>query len=74
MLSLKEVPAMSSMQITIVVIVVVVVLFLAVGAVYLSRRRALQARFGPEYDRVVSEQDSRAAGERETARPGAAPH
>jgi hypothetical protein len=53
------------MQITIVVIVVVVVLFLAVGVVFLSRRRALQARFGPEYDRVVSEQDGRGAGERE---------
>ena len=56
---------MSSMQITIIVIVVVVVLFLAVGVVFLSRRRALQARFGPEYDRVVSEQDGRGAGERE---------
>jgi hypothetical protein len=56
---------MSSMQITIVVIVAVVVLLLTVGAVYLSRRRALRARFGPEYDRVVSEQDGRGAGERE---------
>jgi hypothetical protein len=65
MLRLKEVPAMSSMQIAIVVIVVVVVLFLAAGVVFLSRRRALRARFGPEYDRVVSEQDGRGAGERE---------
>jgi hypothetical protein len=56
---------MSSMQIAIVVIVVVVVLFLAVGAVFLFRRRALRARFGLEYDRVVSEQDGRGAGERE---------
>ncbi|HZN73705.1 MAG TPA: hypothetical protein VFC00_18710 [Micromonosporaceae bacterium] len=56
---------MSSMQIAIIVIVVVVVLFLAVGVVFLSRRRALRARFGPEYDRVVSEQDGRGAGERE---------
>lgn len=56
---------MSSMQIAIAVIVVAVVLFLAVGAVLLFRRRALRARFGPEYDRVVSEQDSRGAGERE---------
>jgi hypothetical protein len=53
------------MQITIVVIVVVVVLFLAVGVVFLFRRRALRARFGPEYDRVVSERDGRGAGERE---------
>jgi hypothetical protein len=56
---------MSSMQIAIVVIVVVVVLFLVVGFVFLSRRRALRARFGPEYDRVVSAQDGRGAGERE---------
>jgi hypothetical protein len=56
---------MSSMQITVVVVVVVVVLLLAVGAVYLSRRRGLRARFGAEYDRVVSEQDGRGAGERE---------
>jgi hypothetical protein len=56
---------MSPMQITIIVVVVVVVLLLVVGAVLLSRRRGLRARFGPEYDRVVSEQDGRAAGERE---------
>jgi hypothetical protein len=56
---------MSSMQIAIVVIVVVVVLLLAAGAVVVSRRRGLRARFGPEYDRVVSEQDGRGAGERE---------
>jgi hypothetical protein len=56
---------MSSTQITIVVIVVVVVLLLAVGVVFMFRRRALRARFGPEYDRVVSGQDNRAAAERE---------
>jgi hypothetical protein len=65
MLRLKEVPAMSSIQIAIIVIVVVVVLFVTLGVVFLSRRRALRARFGPEYDRVVSERDSRGAGERE---------
>jgi hypothetical protein len=56
---------MSPMQIAIVVIAIVVVLLLAVGAVLFFRRRALRDRFGPEYDRVVSEQDSRSAGERE---------
>jgi hypothetical protein len=61
----EEVSVMSPVQIAIVVIAIVVVLFLAVGAVFLFRRRALRARFGPEYDRVVSEQDSRAAAERE---------
>lgn len=55
---------MSPTQIAIVVIAIAVVLLLAVGAVFLYRRWALRARFGPEYDRVVSEQDSRAAGER----------
>jgi hypothetical protein len=56
---------MSSIQIAIVVIIVAVILFLAVGVLFLFRRRALRARFGPEYDRVVSEQDSRGAAERE---------
>jgi hypothetical protein len=65
MFRLKEVPAMSSTQIAIIVIVVVVVLLLAVGVVFLSRRSALRTRFGPEYDRVLSEQDNRGAAERE---------
>lgn len=56
---------MSSMQIAVVVVAIVVVGLLAVGAVLLFRRRALRDRFGPEYDRVVSEQDNRSAGERE---------
>jgi hypothetical protein len=56
---------MSSTQIAVIVIVIVVVLLLAVGAVLLYRRRALRDRFGPEYDRVVSERESRAAAERE---------
>src|SRR5690348_5350584 len=61
----KEVPAMSSMQITVVVVAVVVVLLLAVGAVFLSLRRARRSRFGPEYDRVMSEHSGGAAGRRE---------
>jgi hypothetical protein len=56
---------MSSTQITVLVVVVVVVLLLVVAAVFLGRRRALRSRFGPEYDRVVSERDSRADAERE---------
>jgi hypothetical protein len=56
---------MSSTQITILVIIIVVVLLLIGAAVFMSRRRALRSRFGPEYDRVVSEQDSRGAAERE---------
>lgn len=56
---------MSSTQVTVVVILIVVVLVLVGAAVYLSRRRALRSRFGPEYDRVVAEQENRGAAERE---------
>jgi hypothetical protein len=56
---------MSSMQTAIVAVVVVVVLLGALGAAFLYRRRGLRARFGPEYDRVVSAQHGRGAGERE---------
>jgi hypothetical protein len=48
-----------------VVIVIVVVLALAAVAWMAMRRRALRERFGPEYDRVVAERDSRGAAERE---------
>lgn len=48
-----------------VVIVIVVVLALAAVAWMAMRRRALRQRFGPEYDRVVSERDNRVAAERE---------
>ncbi|TNH21218.1 hypothetical protein FHG89_32065 [Micromonospora orduensis] len=57
---------MSSTQIIVIVLVVlVVVAALAVALRSLGRRRALRDRFGPEYDRVVAEQDSRSAAERE---------
>ncbi|MDG4783468.1 hypothetical protein O7614_27820 [Micromonospora sp. WMMD961] len=57
---------MSPTQVIVIVLVVlVVVAALAVAARSLSRRRALRSRFGPEYDRVVAEQDSRSAAERE---------
>ncbi|MEU7846572.1 hypothetical protein AB0B74_11455 [Micromonospora parva] len=57
---------MSSTQIVVIVLVVlVIVAVLAVAARSLSNRRALRNRFGPEYDRVVEEQDSRSAAERE---------
>ncbi|HEY7596844.1 MAG TPA: hypothetical protein VH969_27100 [Actinophytocola sp.] len=54
----------------VVVLVIVVVLALAVGAWFVtqqSRRRRLQERFGPEYDRRVSETDDRRVAERELA-------
>ena len=56
---------MSSTQIIVLVIVLVAIGVLAAAAWALMRRRALRQRFGPEYDRVVSEQDGRHAAERE---------
>jgi hypothetical protein len=50
---------------TVVIIIVVLAVVAAAAAWYLLRRRALRERFGPEYDRVVSEQDSVRAAERE---------
>ncbi|WFE62011.1 hypothetical protein [Micromonospora sp. WMMD714] len=56
---------MSPTQIVLLVLVVLVVAALVAVAVMANRRRALRSRFGPEYDRVVAEQDSRGAAERE---------
>ncbi|NBE80427.1 hypothetical protein [Micromonospora rubida] len=57
---------MSPTQVIVIVLVVlVVVAALAVVLRQAARRRALQARFGPEYDRTVAERDSRSAAERE---------
>ncbi|PWR05119.1 hypothetical protein DKT68_28625 [Micromonospora acroterricola] len=57
---------MSSTQVIVIVLVVlVIVAALAVAVRSVARRRALRSRFGPEYDRVVAEQDSRSAAERE---------
>ena len=53
----------TQVAITIVVLLAIVALGFALWAV--TRRRALQHRFGPEYDRTVSERDSRGAAERE---------
>lgn len=53
---------------TLVIILVVVVLLVVAGAllaVRASRRKRLQEKFGPEYDRVVSDAESRTAGEKE---------
>jgi FtsZ-interacting cell division protein ZipA len=56
---------MSSTQIIVLIIVLIAVIVLAVVGWSLMRRRALRQRFGPEYDRLVSEQDSRVTAERE---------
>lgn len=56
---------MSSTQIVVTVLVVLVVLALVAALVVMSRRRSLQQRFGPEYDRMIAEQENRASAEKE---------
>ena len=56
---------MSPTQVIVIVLVVLVIAALAVAGWTYARRRSLRSRFGPEYDRVVAEQDSRTAAERE---------
>jgi hypothetical protein len=56
---------MSTAGFVILIIVVLVIIALAVGAWRITRRRALQKRFGPEYDRVAATQPSRGAAEHE---------
>jgi hypothetical protein len=51
-----------------VIIVVVIVVIALIGALSMAaRRRRLQRQFGPEYDRVVGEQDSRRRADAELA-------
>jgi hypothetical protein len=56
---------MTTTQILVLVVVVLAVAALAVFASFAWRRRRLQSRFGPEYDRVTADQQSRASAERE---------
>jgi hypothetical protein len=56
---------MSSTQIVVIVLVVLVVLALVAVLAVMSRRRSLRQKFGPEYDRALAEQESRAAAEKE---------
>ena len=56
---------MNTTLIIILVVAAIVVVVLVAVAVVGSRRRALRRRFGPEYDRVVAEQDNRSAAEQE---------
>jgi hypothetical protein len=56
---------MSATQIIVLAVVIVVVLALAAIGWSLGRRAQLRRRFGPEYDRLVREQGSRTAAERQ---------
>lgn len=54
---------MSTVAIVAIVVVIVVVGVLVVGMRTVMRRRRLQQRFGPEYDRLVGESDSKRKAE-----------
>ncbi|MEW2476991.1 hypothetical protein AB0875_24700 [Micromonospora gifhornensis] len=56
---------MSPTQIVVTVLIILIVAAVAAALVVAGRRRALRQRFGPEYDHVIAEQDSRSAAERE---------
>jgi hypothetical protein len=56
---------MTTVQIIVLILVLLVVAVLVAGVVMTMRRRALRDRFGPEYERLVAEQSSRTAAERE---------
>jgi hypothetical protein len=56
---------MSTVIIVVIVVAVIVVGVVAFGVMGVLRRRRLQQRFGPEYDRVVGERGSRREAEGE---------
>ena len=56
---------MSPTQIIVLIVVVLVVVALALVLRQVARRKALQKTFGPEYDRVVAQSDSRTEAEQE---------
>jgi hypothetical protein len=56
---------MSTVTIAVIVAAVVVVAVLALGVTAVRRRRRLRQRFGPEYDRLVGEHDSKLKAESE---------
>ncbi|HEY4853337.1 MAG TPA: hypothetical protein VII22_21315 [Streptosporangiaceae bacterium] len=58
---------MSTGIIVVIVVAVIVVAALVIGVMAVMRRRRLQQRFGPEYDRVVGERDSKLKAEGELA-------
>jgi hypothetical protein len=58
---------MSSGTIVIIVIAIIVVVAAIAGIAYTTRRRRLQQRFGPEYDRMVEQTGSRSKAEAELA-------
>jgi uncharacterized membrane protein len=58
---------MSTVTIAVIVAAVIVVAVLVIGVMAVLRRRRLQQRFGPEYDRLADERDSKRKAESELA-------
>jgi hypothetical protein len=58
---------MSTVTIAVIVAAVIVAAVLVIGVTAARRRRRLQQRFGPEYDRLASERDSKRKAESELA-------
>jgi hypothetical protein len=58
---------MSTGIIVAIVVAVIVAAALVIGVMAVMRRRRLQQRFGPEYDRAVGERDSKLKAESELA-------
>jgi hypothetical protein len=56
---------MSTGTVAVVIVAALIVIGLIISVVLTGRSRRLRQRFGPEYDRVVSEQDSRLHAEAE---------
>jgi hypothetical protein len=56
---------MSSGAIAVIIVLVIVVIVAALALARAAWRRQLQRRFGPEYDRVLSQQDSQMRAEAE---------
>jgi hypothetical protein len=58
---------MSIVTIVVIIVAVIVVAVLAIAVVTLRRRRQLQQRFGPEYDRLAGETGTKLKAEAELA-------
>lgn len=60
--------SISTITIVVIVAAVIVAAVLAIGLMTVLRRRRLQQRFGPEYDRLVGNRDSKLQAESELTR------
>jgi hypothetical protein len=58
---------MSAIKITAIVAVIIVAAVVVIGLMVVMRRRRLRQRFGPEYDLLVGQRDSRLKAESELA-------